>query len=473
MSYLAEQIEKNCAPSQESDSIVVYKTGSHSGYKTYDGIDVNGKRVSDEILAETLRLESLGHNVTKFSLIGYSMGGLVSRYAIGILYRHKYFESVQPIHFVTFCTPHVGSINTNNSTSAKLFNLVAPHVLVYTGKQMFLQDKTPANGNDDKLPLLVWMADSNSPFYKALASFTHRSLYANAINDRRTSWYTTYVTHTDPFDLMVTESFSAYELKYIKGYEPNVIDFSKSVDFKRIVHETGRKSFSFVRLAYKCIAWLKVLTGLIFITPVYSIYVLSNAVWQRVKLIFRLRSFHKDHSNRLDDLYELGFDHTMSSSREGEKSISIEEYEQVNKPGDEYRESYMEALEDKIHDRAELFVDSILNAVNTSKYTDYHESVLKKPKSGYQSGSESDSLLGKPDLVNLRGKAIKDEFRIKTNEKQERIIRGLNLLSWNKFPVIIRNTKATHAAVIYRHPDPDFVEGKTIVRHFIEQIFKI
>lgn len=463
MNYLAEKIHAQSA-ADKSEHVIVHKTGSHSGYKTYDGIDVNGKRVSDEVVEETQLLEKNGFEVTKFSIIGYSMGGLVSRYALGILYHQGYFDSIQPIHFVTFCTPHVGSINTKGTTSAKIYNFVAPHVLVYTGKQMFLKDKTPATGNDYHLPLLVWMADSRSPFYKALASFHLRSLYANAINDRRTSWYTTYITNTDPFDQMVTESYSAYDLQYVEGYAPNVIDFTKSVGFKRIVKD-NKKSFSLVQLAYKCLAWIKVLAGFIFITPVYSVYILSNAIWQRVQLLFRLRNFHRDHSNRLDVLY--------GQHNKGEKSLLMDDYEDLGKSEDAYQESYMGALEDKIHDRAELFIDSILNAVNTSSYSDYHESVLKPQLIGSGASSDSERLSNKPNLVNLRGKTIKDEFKVTTNYKQDLIIQGLNLLKWNKFPVIIRRTKATHAAVIYRTPDPDFAEGKTIVRHFLEQVLKI
>lgn len=212
MSYLADQIQRYSLAANGEDKIVVYKTGSHSGYKTYDGIDVNGKRVADEIFAETDRLNETG-KVTKLSVIGYSLGGLMSRYALGILYHHRYFDEVQPVHFVTFCTPHVGTNSVSLSLSSKIFNLVAPYVLVYTGQQMFLKDKTATVGNDDRLPLLVWMADSKSPFYKALARFAHRSLYGNAINDKRTSWYTTFISNVDPFNSMVNESRSAYNFQ--------------------------------------------------------------------------------------------------------------------------------------------------------------------------------------------------------------------------------------------------------------------
>ncbi|KAF3993303.1 hypothetical protein FT663_00577 [Candidozyma haemuli var. vulneris] len=476
MSYLADQIQRQSKAANASESVVVYKTGSHSGYKTYDGIDVNGKRVADEIFAETSRLNDSGSGkVTKVSVIGYSLGGLMSRYALGILYHHKYFEDVQPVHFVTFCTPHVGTNSISSSLSSKIFNLVAPYVLVYSGQQMFLNDKTAVVGNDDKLPLLVWMADSKSPFYKALARFQHRSLYGNAINDKRTSWYTTFISNVDPFNTMVNESLSAYNLEYIQGYDPNVIDFTKSISFSKIV-KPNKQRVNPKRWAYKAFVWAKVLASLIVITPVYSIYLLSNAIWQRVQLNRRIRNFYKESPNSLAVLYDLV---DNEKDLENGPTLTKKEFQDLEKPDSDHEETYFEAIEEKMHDRAEVFVDSIFKAVDSASYYDYHYSVAKKrsplsrPSSEENLSSEEGKLLPKPGLVNLKGKEVKNDFKLNFNWKQEKIVEGLNTLQWDKYPVIIRNTKATHAAVIHRHNDPTFAEGKVVVRHFIEQVFRL
>lgn len=478
MSYLAEQIQRHSKASKET--ILVYKTGSHSGYKTYDGIDVNGKRVADEIFAETGRLNDSG-KVTKISVIGYSMGGLAARYALGILYHHKYFDEVDPIHFVTFCTPHVGTNVMSSSLSSKIFNLIAPKVLVYTGSQMFLRDQTAVVGNDEKLPLLVWMADPKSPFYKALARFSHRSLYGNAINDRRTSWYTTFISSVDPFNTMVNELLSAYNLEYIKGYEPNVIDFTKSISFSKI--ERPRKSawFSPKRWIYKSFVWLKILASLVVIMPVYSLYLLFNAVWQRVQLNRRIRNFYKEYPNSLSVLYDLVQDNDDEKpDLEKGQTLTKKQFRDLEKPDLDHEESYLDTIEERMHDRAELFVDSIFKAVNSASYYDYHYSVSKKKKGGASRPTSEESLSGedekllpKPGLVNLKGKAIKNDFKLNFTWKQDKIVEGLNTLQWDKYPVIIRGTKATHAAVIHRHNDPAFAEGKVVVRHFIEQVFRV
>ena len=51
---------------------------------TYDGIDWGGERIADEVQKEITELEKDGfHKVTRFSAVGYSLGGLLCRYLIG------------------------------------------------------------------------------------------------------------------------------------------------------------------------------------------------------------------------------------------------------------------------------------------------------------------------------------------------------------------------------------------------------
>lgn len=435
MAYLASQIEQKCKPKDPDVQLVVYRTGSHLGYLTYDGVDVNGKRISDEILLEVHRLSATGP-VSHFSLIGYSMGGLVARYALGVLYHHGFFDSVRPVHFVTFVTPHVGSLNPSRSLSLRLFNYFAPLVLAHTGQHMFLKDKR-VQGSKEYLPLLQWMASPSSKFYKALALFEHRSLYANTINDRRTSWYTTSISNVDPFNSMVNESLSAYQLEYVEGYDPTVIDFAKPIGFQTINLPKNRR-FSLRRFLFKTFVWMKVLAGLVVMAPAYALYSLGNAIWQRIKLAKRLSVFTKESAHSLQALY----DHPDSE----EKSHS--------------------AFEERVMDQTDMFMDSIFSAVNSASYYNYHESITRKRRP-----SEEANLLEK-SVVNLKGQTVLS-FSLRLTPNQEAIVQLLNTLKWAKFPVIIRNTKATHAAVIYRHPDPQLEEGKLVVEHFIEKVFAI
>lgn len=420
MNYLAEQVGL-LKPTDPNEQLVIHKTGSHSGYLTYDGVDVNGKRLADEIVAQA---ELIG-NVTKISIIGYSMGGLMCRYAIGILHHSGFFDKVEPVNFVTFCTPHVGTVNASASLLSRIFNFVAPYVLALTGAQFWLKDKG-YNG----MPLLVWMANPELKFFKGLASFRNKALYANTINDRRTSWYTTFISRVDPFQLMVNALLSAYNMLYVDSYEPTVIDFNKPITFSPVPKPEKTKRLTVKKFAYKTLVWLKLMARFVVFAPAYALYSLGNAVVQRIRLVFRLRLFRRDLARSLSVLYE-----------------------------EPTKESY---IEEKVNDQTDMFIENIFGAVNSASYYDYHHSVRPKDV-------EKQAL--KPQLVNLKGKEITG-FKLSFNAAQEAIVANLNKLEWRKFPVIIRNTKATHAAVIYRHPDPAFAEGKVVVRHFTEQVFQ-
>jgi dienelactone hydrolase len=56
---------------------------------TYDGFDWGGERVAEEVEAAIAAIESSGRKVTHFSVTGYSLGGLISRYMIGFVLSHS------------------------------------------------------------------------------------------------------------------------------------------------------------------------------------------------------------------------------------------------------------------------------------------------------------------------------------------------------------------------------------------------
>lgn len=459
MAYLADQIEHHLKPANPQEKIVVYTTESHSGYLTYDGIGVNGKRVADEIQVQKRLLESDG-KVTKVSMIGYSMGGLIARYAIGILKHVGFFKNVTPVYFVTFCTPHVGAINPSDLLSSRIFNMVAPYVLSDTGLQMFLRDKSPVSTRAH-LPLLEWMADPDSKFYKALEMFHHRVVYSNIINDKRTSWYTTAISEFDPFNSMINESLSAYELHYVPGYEPTVIDLTKPTSFMPI-SRPQKQGFDLRKVVFLIFVWLLLFCRLILFTPIYSLYLLCNYVWQRIRLSRRLKHFARESSGGLEALYSHGEKHGFSYDSDSDKNYDSD----LESTSSQY-EGYMSLFEEAVRDETDLFVESIYEAMNSADYYDYHSSVSRRRR------KPSDAIVSKSDtLVDLRGKAI-TKFKVNLTETQSNIVGHLNALKWEKYPVIIRKTKATHAAVINRYPDPAFVEGKVVVGHFVKEVFKV
>lgn len=500
MDYLESQIQQIEA-SNSGERVITYKTNSHGGFLTYDGIDVNGTRIANEIVEETDKLANKEDSVRKFSIIGYSLGGLISRYAIGLLYYRGYFDKATPVNFTTFCTPHVGAIKPDITFQSKVFNSFLSYFLAHSGAQMFLKDKQQvksqyAGNNEHNLPLLVWMAEPKSTFYVALSKFKHRSVYANTIGDKRACFFTAAITTMDPFRSMVDRKASAYDLEYIEGYEPTVINFGKPISFSKI-SENRRPAVSVFSIILK---WTKIIVGILLVTPLWGIWFLYKTVFERIKLNKRVSNFF----NETSLLHLYGYpDHIFEDSSTSEDDTpKPEELKLLGKNIDKPHESFIYTLEkelgEHVRDETDAFVDSIFDAANSQSYKEYHSSIsirsrkrdtsgksgksTPNPDNGFKSTIKdmenfedpNDPLLPETDskLVTLKGKTIED-FRLKLSSYEIYIIHKLNLLSWEKHPVIIRNTTRTHSAAIVRQDEPAFEEGKTVVKHFVEKTFKL
>lgn len=178
---------------------------------TYDGIDWGGERVAEEVIPltaasnhndshsvcinqihqKTADLQKEGRTVTRFSVMGYSLGGLIARYVVGcvhlsllfvydligfsILHQSKFFETVQPVNFNTMATPHIG-IPKFRSTFSSISAFLGPKLLSRSGEQFFCVDKWSPRGR----PLVEVLADPDHIFYQALLLFPNIRIYANA-----------------------------------------------------------------------------------------------------------------------------------------------------------------------------------------------------------------------------------------------------------------------------------------------------
>ncbi len=96
-----EHLEAHLQPKSSTDSLQFVYSDVNVGYLTYDGVDVCGDRLVELVLQQG--------QVDKLSLIGYSLGGLMCRYAAGKLLALGYFEETEPMNFITIATPHLGS----------------------------------------------------------------------------------------------------------------------------------------------------------------------------------------------------------------------------------------------------------------------------------------------------------------------------------------------------------------------------
>ncbi|KAK0467087.1 DUF676-domain-containing protein [Desarmillaria tabescens] len=221
-SHMAEMkrimLETHAQPSSDGIKMRLLVAETNKEASTYDGIDWGGERVAQEVLDEVEKLQQDGDKVVRFSITGYSLGGLVSRYVVGILNRRGFFEDVTPLNFNTVATPHVG-LPTYPSFVSSLFSTLGPKLLSRTGEQFYCVDKWSSTGR----PLLDIMADPDQIFYKSLAAFKTIRIYANSVNDRTVPYVTAAIELEDNF---LDHATNGIEIELHEEYNPIIKSYS-------------------------------------------------------------------------------------------------------------------------------------------------------------------------------------------------------------------------------------------------------
>lgn len=393
-----------------SDDVHILVPKSNAENFTYDGIEVGGERITNEIEQCIRDLEQNGSKITKISMVGYSLGGLVARYAVGLLYKGGVFDTVQPINFTTFATPHLGVRAPKKSNMSEFWNYMGSRTLSTSGQQMFLMDTFRDSGR----PLLSILADKNSIFARGLALFKNRWLYANTTNDRSVPWFTAGIASTDPY-----VDLEEVDVHHIPGQrEPVILDPKHPVSKRKArrqaakdapwISEQTRSSLPFYAMFFT-------------LMPIAIPTFLLNSVYQTYKSTQRIR------------LHEGG-----------QAGISLKRYR-------------IPLLED-----AQAVQDKMIERINSAQGEDY----LPTPPPESSSASTLSSTLEKPTLPRTHN----DDFpTLALTECQFAMIDGLDSLDFTKFPVHIQRHRHTHAAIVVRVDKPGFEEGKAVVQHWAQK----
>ncbi|KAL5537237.1 hypothetical protein ACEPAF_1060 [Sanghuangporus sanghuang] len=220
MERIIKETKGTRAASNETDGVELEVLVAHSNRdeSTYDGIDWGGERVADEVISRIREVEADGSKVVRFSITGYSLGGLLSRYVIGILYQRRLFSSITPVNFTTFATPHIGLLRSSSIWSSILATL-GPKLLSRTGEQFYAVDKWGASGR----PLLEILADPKEIFYQALSAFRHVRIYGNVVNDLTVPYVTALIEYEDPF---VDRHTTGINVEFDPKYDPIMLSYS-------------------------------------------------------------------------------------------------------------------------------------------------------------------------------------------------------------------------------------------------------
>ena len=199
----------------DQDKLHILVPERNQGTFTYDGIETGGERACAEIEAEIAAIQKRGGKVTKLSVVGYSLGGLVARFAVGLLHAKGALDDLECMNFTAFASPFLGARSPLKGFMGHLWNTLGSRSLSTSGQQLFGVDSFRDTGR----PLVAVLADPNSIFMAGLARFKRRVLYANIVNDRTAVYYTTHISKTDPYTDM-----SKVQVKYVEGYEGTILD---------------------------------------------------------------------------------------------------------------------------------------------------------------------------------------------------------------------------------------------------------
>ncbi|KAF9339178.1 hypothetical protein BGZ91_006779 [Linnemannia elongata] len=328
--FIAEQFKQRLG-----DRLLVYRAQANESAYTYDGIDICGQRLVQEIhnvvkviedggnieemkgqklkstttakfdktkqqditnksnnnedLSEDIGTAgSLGsgkkqRKVVQFSFLGYSLGGLIGRFAMAMLDLEGFFTSkeeggrgVEPVYFVTMATPHLGIRQPSRSRFTKVFNFLSARMLSRTGEQLQLVDDYVYGK-----PILLVMSEPTGIFIHVLKKFKRRVVYSNVRNDRSVPFWTASFSDADPF-----RKLDAMDIQYHDEYSSLIESYEHRDQeaLERIAKERAEylKTASFTErtsIRLKAIPWKKyILFGLLgpVLIPVWIVIACST-----------------------------------------------------------------------------------------------------------------------------------------------------------------------------------------------------
>ncbi|KAH8695565.1 putative lipase/serine esterase [Talaromyces proteolyticus] len=424
-----------------ADRLFVLAAQRNPGSYTYDGIELGGERVAREIEETLEQLAEKGYHIKKLSVVGYSLGGLVARYAIGLLQANGWLDKVEPVNFTTFVSPHVGVRSPLKGLPNHIWNILGARTVSMSGRQMFMIDDFRGTGQ----PLLSLLADPNSIFMRGLAKFRHRTAYANIVNDRSTVFYTTAMSKVHPFPDPENTNFN-----YVKGYEPVIIDPDTHVLPHLQQQPSVLEEMSYLSYARKQLrTFLNVAPFYVFIAvfiPIGSVLFLLNSVVQNQLSQKRIRLYEAGKTDLLPGRYRVPL--IVQDVRGAVEDV----FENVNaSQGNEY-----------LSERDEEYTKQVTRQRRMSR---------QKSVSGDEKDQWSRPLQEQTEVDSGRHDS---EFPILAlTPAQFNIIDSLNAVGFRKYPVFIHKARHSHAAIIVRMPKDSFSEGKVVVRHWLDKEFHI
>ncbi|KAI3398948.1 hypothetical protein diail_8271 [Diaporthe ilicicola] len=438
-----KNVAKALRAKHPADKVYILCAKRNSGSFTYDGVELGGERLCLEIEEELRAIEQRGGKIAKLSIVGYSLGGLVARYAVGLLFAKGVLDGLECKNFTAFASPFIGVRTPLRGWTNNVWNTLGARTLSMSGRQLFGIDKFRDTGR----PLLAVLADTNSIFIKGLAKFERRTLYANIINDRSAVYYTTCIAKTDPYT-----DLTKVRVNYVEGYEDVILDPVYPVE-QIPPHKWKKDTFS--EALNKNLYRIPFVMALVIFVPIGVVAFLVNSAFQTVRSSKRI-ALHEN----------------------GEAGIDISEY------------------------RVPLLLNEIRGAVedayeglNSSQHQEYLGSSDDDESDGSEPEAEATSVsaplisaagpAGGVDTARARRASERNILRHERKQSQPgqptlalapdqfEMITALDSVGWRKYPVWIHMNRHSHAAIIVRMDKESHREGHIVLKHWLNEEFLV
>ncbi|CCE64956.1 hypothetical protein TPHA_0J01340 [Tetrapisispora phaffii CBS 4417] len=418
--------KKLSAKDNDGDAYIYYSPMQNTLFKTLDGIEIIGYRTLIEICQyikyhNEKEAESESAHITKISVVGYSLGGLIARFVIGKMYTDciNIFENIEPHLFMTMATPHIGVAFYNKTQfitfSAPIMTAVGSTLLGRSGKELFIRD------SETLLEKL-----SEGEYIEALARFKHRLLFANVKNDRSVAFYTSFITDIDPFISTGNTVQYVYEdsfppIKFKNHSIPNVIELNK-LDMQH-KHKPTLDTDKYLRNN------LTVILRVILVFTVFLPIMLTLNTLATIHRYWVTRKYRK--------IIESGI-----ASKHVQSQIGSE---------DNIR-SYIESTYESIliaNDKEEEVTDEQDSASNGKITGNLLNSDNKTKEVSWEQFIEKYSTFWKPGSSDNQISYLRNFEPLPLDDKRMKIISNLNQLTWIKIPVYIKALNS-HGGIVAR-----------------------
>lgn len=419
-----KHLRDTLAEAHEDSGLYILTPKSNSDNNTYDGIEVGAERITNEIEQVITELREAGAELSKISLAGYSLGGLLARYVVGLLYSNGTFNDLRPVNFTTFATPHLGVRTPKPGYRVQIWNYLGSKTLSTSGQQIFLVDNFRGTGKQ----LLSIMAEPRSIFMRGLAMFENRSIYGNTLNDRSVPYYTSLITATDPYvdpDAVDVHPLPDQDYPVILDPTDPVEPKARKADGELTWHER----YIFSQRTRESLPFYAIL---ITVLPLAVPLFMLNAGYQTYQSAQRVR------------LHESGSLIDLKRYR-----IPLLEKSQ--------------ALQDEVMER---IASERTRLAQESGYV-----YLPTPPPEPASSSESKDANKSGEVANKTSNSPWPTLAL--TPEQFEMIKNLDAeVKFTKYPCHIQKVRHTHAAIVVRTQKESFAEGRAVSSHWVKN-FKV